>query len=134
MYVCIEDMYIKVSSLTWHFINWVSFWNFQFFRDPVYFKTNKVDFNQSKMNIIYILYLLFLLFRDAIDEILRETHRGAIRAEVSGSWRPPTSKINSRLFNNTLIQTLQSNNRHKNMKQNGAKNSSWIQSIKSSQS
>ena len=87
-------------------------------------KNQKVVLNKSKITAIYIPYFLFLLFRDAIDEILRETHRGAIRAEVSGSWRPPTSKINSRLFNNTLIQTLQSNNRQKNMKQNGAKNSS----------
>ena len=49
-----------------------------------------------------------------------------MRAEVSGSWRPPTAKINSRLFNNTLIQTLQSNKRQNKMnknQQNGTKNS-----------
>jgi len=48
---------------------------------------------------------------DAIQEILRDTKRGATRAELSGSWRPPPSKINSRLFINTLTQTLQSNQR-----------------------
>ena len=48
---------------------------------------------------------------DAIREILRDTKRGAARAELSGSWRPPTSKINSRLLNNALAQALQSNRR-----------------------
>jgi len=55
------------------------------------------------------------LERDAIEEILRETHRGATRAEVSGSWRPP-KRINSRILQNTLIQTIQSNKRQRTNK------------------
>ena len=54
-----------------------------------------------------------LFFRDAINEILKDAHRGATRAEISGSWRPPKSKINSRLFINTVNQALQSNQRKK---------------------
>lgn len=68
-----------------------------------------------KKHLILIIALLitFLsnIIRDAVDEILREAKRGATRAELSGSWRPPSSKINARLFNNTLAQVLQSNNR-----------------------
>lgn len=51
---------------------------------------------------------------DAIEEILKDTKRGATRAEISGSWLPP-KKVNSRLVNNTLVQALQSN-RRKQMK------------------
>jgi len=51
------------------------------------------------------------LEEDAIKEILRDTKRGATRAEISGSWLPPSARINSRLFNNTLVQALQSNRR-----------------------
>lgn len=47
---------------------------------------------------------------DAIEEILKDTKRGATRAEISGSWLPP-KKVNSRLVNNTLVQALQSNRR-----------------------
>jgi len=54
---------------------------------------------------------------DAIEEILRDTKRGATRAEISGSWLPPSSKINARLFKNTLVQTLQSNSRKQRSKQ-----------------
>ena len=56
--------------------------------------------------------LYFFFYSDAIEEILRDTQRGATRAELSGSWRPP-KKINSRILKNTLIQTLQSNKRQR---------------------
>ena len=58
--------------------------------------------------------LLFLLLRDAIKEILRDTVRSATRAEISGSWRPPKAKVQSRLLDNALSQALQSNRRLKN--------------------
>ena len=80
-----------------------------------------------QFDFIYSFDTYFKIFcRNAIEEILKDTQRGAVRAEVSGSWRPPTAKINSRLFNNTLIQTLQSNKRQNKMnknQQNGTKNS-----------
>lgn len=59
---------------------------------------------------------------DAVNEILRDTQRGATRAEVSGSWRPPSSKVNSRLINNALVQALQSNRRNSQKRRNKTKN------------
>ena len=72
-------------------------------------------------------------FSDAIEEILKDTKRGATRAEISGSWLPP-KKVNSRLVNNTLVQALQSNRRRqmkpKKLKtwknHHGSENCSWI--------
>lgn len=49
---------------------------------------------------------------DAINEILNQTKRGAIRSEISGAygWKS-APKVNSRLFGNTLIQAIQTNRR-----------------------
>ena len=51
-------------------------------------------------------------YREAINEILKETKRGAIRSEISGAygWKS-APKVNSRLFGNTLIQAIQTNRR-----------------------
>ena len=50
--------------------------------------------------------------RKAIEEIIRDTKRGAIRAEVGGAygWKS-VPRINPRLFGNTLIQVIQTNKR-----------------------
>ena len=50
-------------------------------------------------------------YRDAVAEILRDTVRSATRAEISGSWRAPKTKVQSRLLDNALSQALQSNRR-----------------------
>ena len=49
---------------------------------------------------------------EAINEILNQTKRGAIRSEISGAygWKS-APKVNSRLFGNTLIQAIQTNRR-----------------------
>ena len=54
--------------------------------------------------------------RDAINEILKDTKRGAVRSEISGAygWKA-APKINPRLFGNTLIQVLQTNRRKTNV-------------------
>lgn len=51
------------------------------------------------------------LEKDAVAEILRDTVRSATRAEISGSWRAPKTKVQSRLLDNALSQALQSNRR-----------------------
>jgi hypothetical protein len=65
------------------------------------------------------------IFRDAIEEILRDTCRIAVQAELSGSWKPPRprGRINHRLFNNTIAQTLQSNRRRHNNKKKSSSTS-----------
>ena len=59
-------------------------------------------------------------YRDAVAEILRDTVRSATRAEISGSWRAPKTKVQSRLLDNALSQALQSNRRL------SKKSSKWI--------
>jgi len=49
--------------------------------------------------------------KEAVAEILRDTVRSATRAEISGSWRAPKTKVQSRLLDNALSQALQSNRR-----------------------
>ena len=63
-------------------------------------------------NFLYI----FCIHRDAINEILKDTKRGAVRSEISGAygWKA-APKINPRLFGNTLIQVLQTNRRKTNI-------------------
>ena len=53
-----------------------------------------------------------IFFRQAVEEIIKDTKRGAVRAEVSGAygWKS-APKINSRLFGNTLSQVIQTNKR-----------------------
>ena len=58
------------------------------------------------------LYNLIYTYREAINEILKDTKRGAIRSEISGAYGWGSApKINSRLFGNTLIQVIQTNRR-----------------------
>ena len=52
----------------------------------------------------------YLICRKAIEEIIRDTKRGAIRAEVGGAygWKS-APKVNPHLFGNTLMQVIQTN-------------------------
>lgn len=63
----------------------------------------------------------------AIDEILRETVRGAVRAEIVGpsGWQPqcPLRKLNKRFLNNTIKSVMCHNKRTTNKKKLDNKNS-----------
>lgn len=56
------------------------------------------------------------LQKQAVEEILRETKRSALRAEIGGSWRK-APKVQKKLVDATLLQAVQGNKRIDTKKQ-----------------
>ena len=78
-----------------------------------------ISSNTSSSDTKWESFDFFYRDKEAVAEILRDTVRSATRAEISGSWRAPKTKVQSRLLNNALSQALQSNRRL-------SKKSKWI--------